>query len=510
MKKIFSYLMIAAGVMFAGCEEDLDILNPNRPTLDVFWRNAQDAEQGVNAIYSTSHRGGFSRWLPLVYISRSDIGYSASPWADLANALDRFIQPDYNFGPITDIWVDNYVGIFRANQVIANVPDIEMNEELKQRLLGEAYFLRGQFYYHLVSLWGNVPLMLEPSKPTDLPETASIEQVWAQIEADLTKAVALLPATYPDAKDIGRATKGAANAFLAKAYMQQQKYGAALEPLQWLVEGEGAGIYGLIPDYRDNFLITTENNKESVFEWQFAENPTEFTDNDVQTPDHNYGTSVAQFLAPRGIGWSDVQARRWVVDEFLKEKTEDGQRDPRLAATFIFDNTDAGGPEETMVYGQTFAQRFGADNQEVWFRKFLNDHWKNEEGYRSPNNWRFIRYSDVLLMYAETLNATGNTAQAYQYVDRVRERVGLAPLSEVMPNLNQEEFLEQIKHERLLELAGEGHRWNDLLRWGDLGTDLADRDPGFANFVKGKHELLPIPQRDLDINPALVQNPGWN
>ena len=429
--------MIAAGIILAGCETDLDIPNPNEPTIEVFWRNAQDAERGVNAIYSVSHRGGFSRWLPLIYISRSDVGYSASPWADLANALDRFIQPDYNFGPVVDVWVDNYVGIFRANQVIANVPNIDMDEDLKRRLLGEAYFLRGQFYYHLVSLWGNVPLMLEPSRPADLPKTATKEEVWAQIESDLTKAAAMLPAVYPNANDLGRATKGAANAFLAKAYMQQHEYQAALEPLRWLVEGEGAGIYGLLADYRENFLVTTENNKESVFEWQFAENPTEFTDNDVQTPDHNYGTSVAQFLAPRGIGWSDVQARRWVVNEFLEEKTVDGERDPRLPVTFIFDFMDERGPEFTMVYGETFAQRFGVDNQEVWFRKFLNDHWKNEEGYRSPNNWRFIRYSDVLLMYAETLNALGNTDQAYQYVDRVRQRVGLAPLSEVMPNLNQ-------------------------------------------------------------------------
>jgi hypothetical protein len=509
MKKIYVYIVLAAAAMFGGCEEDLDILNPNEPTIEVFWQNAQDAEQGVNAIYSTSHRGGFSRWMPMLYISRSDIGYSASPWADLANALDRFIQPDYNFGPVTDVWVDNYVGIFRANQVIANVPNIDMDESLKQRLLGEAHFLRAMFYFHLASLWGNVPLMLDPSTPTDLPETASREQVWAQVEEDLRFAVGALPATYPDARDLGRATKGAANAMLAKVYMQQNNYQAALEPLQWLVEGEGAGIYELMPDYRDNFLVTTENNRESVFEWQFAENPTEFTDNDAQTPDHNYGTSIAQFLAPRGIGWSDMQARRWVVDEFLEERTEDGERDPRLEATFLFDYTHESGPDSTMVYGQSFTERFGADNQEVWFRKFLNDHWKNEEGYRSPNNWRFIRYSDVLLMYAEALNATGATAQAYQYVDRVRQRVGLAPLSEVMPNLSQEAFLEQLKQERLLELAGEGHRWNDLVRWGDLGVELADRDPGFANFEAGKHELLPIPQRDLDINPNLDQNPRW-
>jgi len=145
----------------------------------------------------------------------------------------------------------------------------------------------------------------------------------------------------------------------------------------------------------------------------------------------------------------------------------------------------------------------------VWFRKFQNDHWKDFEGYNSPNNWRFIRYSDVLLMYAEALNAEGRTAEAYPFVDRVRARVGILPLSVVKPGLDMDEFLEQIKHERLLELSGEGHRWNDLERWGDLSPQLAIRDPAFATFDTGKDELLPIPQQERDINPLLQQNPNW-
>jgi hypothetical protein len=509
MKKILIYTILAAGIGISSCERDLDIINPNEPTLGVFWESAQDAEQGVNAIYSTFKREGTSRWLPMLHTVRSDVGYSASPWSDLANALDKFIQPDYNFGPVAVVWRDNYVGIFRANQVLENVPDIEMEEGEKQRLLGEAYFLRAFFYYHLASLWGNVPLMLDPSTPQDVPPTVSREEVWAQVEQDLIAAADMLPASYSSPSNVGRATKGAANALLAKVYMQQNEYEQALQPLQWLVQGEGSGVYELMPDYRDNFLVTTENNRESVFEIQYAINPTETTDDDVATANHNYGTSIAQFYAPRGIGWSDAQAHRWVVHEFQREETVEEERDPRLAATFIFDSTDVRGPEFTDVYGQSFAQRYGRDNREVWFRKFLNDHWKNEEGYRSPNNWRFIRYSDVLLMYAETLNALGRTAEAYQHVDRVRQRVNLPALSDVRPGMGQDEFLEQIKHERLLELAGEGHRWNDLARWDDLGQELADRDPAFANFREGQHELLPIPQRDLDINPNLEQNPQW-
>lgn len=191
------------------------------------------------------------------------------------------------------------------------------------------------------------------------------------------------------------------------------------------------------------------------------------------------------------------------------ETTVTGERDPRLAASLIYDSTDEAGPDATIVYGQTFTQRFGTGNTRAWFRKFLNDHWKEFEGYNSPNNWRYLRYADVLLMYAEALNATGNTTEAYAHVDRVRRRAGLPALSNVRPGMNADDFLLQLKHERITELLGEGHRWNDLARWGDLGPQLAPRDPAFGNFQVNKHEWLPIPQAEIDINPNIEQHSSW-
>lgn len=509
MKKILIYIAIMGCGCF-GCEDKLDIINPNEPNVGLFWASEEDAEKGVNAIYSTLHKGSISRWMSMLYSTRSDIGESRSPWSDLANALDKFIQPDYNFDPVAGVYVDNYVGIFRANQVLDNVPGIEMDKKAKEILLGQTYFLRALFYYHLGTLFGNVPLMLKTSEPQDYPANSTQAEIFEQIIKDLEDAIPMLPASYPDSKDLGRATKGAAHALLAKTFMQLKQYADAIPSLEWLVEGEGASIYNLTPSYRDNFLTTTENNVESVFEWQFAENPNEFTDDDIATPNHNYGSSLAQFTAPVGIGFSDAEALRWVIYEF-DELTISGDRDPRVEASFLFDSTHIDGPDATMVYGLTFTNRYGtgADSKRVWIRKFLNDHWKNEEGFRSPNNYRYIRYADVLLMYAECLNATENTAAAYLHVDRVRQRAGLATLSSVMPGMDEATFLEQLKHERLLELAGEGHRWNDLVRWGDLGPDLVANDPAFANFQVGKHELLPIPLLDIDANPNLDQNPKW-
>jgi hypothetical protein len=133
----------------------------------------------------------------------------------------------------------------------------------------------------------------------------------------------------------------------------------------------------------------------------------------------------------------------------------------------------------------------------------------NGEVFHSGNNYRYIRYADVLLLYAEALNEQGQTSLAYPYVDQVRTRAGLKPLSAAFPGLSQADFRTQLKHERITELTGEGHRWEDLARWGDLSTDLATRDAGFAFFKKGRDEFFPIPQFDLDVNPNLKQNPGY-
>jgi hypothetical protein len=518
MKNKF-FILAACFILFSiSCKKKLDIQNPNSPTTENFWKTATDAQYGINAIYSTFHRVGLSRNEFFITIIRSDEGYSTSPNATLVNNFDKFIITDYNLWETRTLWQDCYIGINRANQVLDNVPNIQMDETVKQQLLGEAKFFRGFFYYYLAQLWGNVPLQLHTSLPSDLPATSPQADVWAQVEKDLSEAATQLPVSY-DNNNVGRATQGSAYALLGKTYMQQHKYQQAVDAFKWFIDGPGKNVYDLVSNYRDNFIITTENNKESVFEFQNALNPTDSHDDDTDpnnTDNLNYGTSIPPFFAPRPIGFTDGQARRWVVNEMEKEKTINNERDPRLAATFLFDSTDVRGPDYTLVYGRTFSSLgYSPDpnavpnTHDVYFRKFLNDFTDDGESFHSGNNYRYIRFADVLLLYAEALNGIGATSQAYPYVDRVRARAGLAPLSSTMPGLNQQQFLEQLKHERITELSGEGHRWEDLARWGDLGPQLASRDAGFANFVIGKNEFLPIPQQDLDINPNLKQNPNW-
>jgi len=517
------FLVAASAALFAvSCQKKLEIQNPNAPTSDVVFKTADYAQKGVNAIYSTYHRVGLSRNQFFINIIRSDEGLSASPYTPLVTNFDQFNVTDYNMFERRSLWQDCYVGINRCNQVLDNVPGIDMDANLKTQLLGEATFMRGLFYYYLAEYWGNVPILLHTTTPDNITTPNSPRaDVFAQVEADCAQAATMLPVSYDNA-NVGRATKGAAYALLGKAFMQEKKYDKAVEAFAWLVTGDGKTVYDLVPNYRDNFIEPTENNKESVFEFQNALNPNDRFDDDVNgNPDYlNYGTSIVPFFTPRGVqpfGFTDGQARRWVVWEFLKEKTTTGERDPRLEASFLYDSTDVRGPKYSMIFGKPFADYNYPDgpadqpgtSQTVCFRKFLTDATSNNTTFHSGNNYRFIRYADVLLMYAEALNATGQTAQAYPYVDRVRQRAGLAPLSTAMPNLTQDQFLAQLKHERITELAGEGHRWDDLDRWGDLGPQLASRDAGFANFKKGRDELLPIPQQDIDADPNLKQNPGY-
>lgn len=512
-RHIIITLLAALFFVAASCERNFDELNPDMMTTEAFWKDEKDAIKGINAVYSALNRGSayYNRWMHFIYLLRSDEGFGSGGDIGLNNNV-AFSYTSNNTGSGT--WNAIFHANFRANQVILYVPQIEMNETLKRRIIAEAKFLRALNYFNLVVFWGRPPLVLTPLRPTDYPANATPQQVFDHIELDLTEALADLPSSYTDS-DIGRITKGAAHGLLAKVYMQQGKFREAKDVMDWLVVGEGASNYGLMANYADNFKSTTENNRESVYEIQFKENPAENGDDDTNPGiSLNTGASISKFLAPPapGPGYADGAARRWIVDVFEQERTIDDRRDPRAAVSFLYDNADERGPSFTTVYGETWQARYGGNDKRVWFRKLLNDDSRNTENFSSPNNYRMIRYADILLMYAECLNELGETGGAYQYVDDVRARVGLRRLTDTKPGLDQAAFREQIKHERLLELAGEGWRYFDMVRWGEFANNLSllkERDMDFNNFISGRHEWYPIPQSDVDNGPNMTQNPGY-
>lgn len=508
MKKIFLITVVFLNLLsFSSCDDELKLDNPNTLTTTQYWATESDAQAGINSVYAMFYKDGlWARWIYFRLDLTSDEGYSVSPWIELAD-WTRFNYINYNFWEGNNVtWRDTYKAIFRCNQVLAYVPKIEFkNEEDKKKILAEAKFLRALHYYYAAILWENIPIVLEPSTPNDRPEQKNVKEVWAQIEKDLNDAYTDLPTEWIG-EQTGRPDKGAAKAMLAKIYMQQRKWTEAKIALEYLISGAGAK-YSLTANYRDNFTDVNENNSESVFEIQFGDQRKGGTD---EGPSAAVSSNRSQFFAPRSIGWSDGQARFWLVDAFKKEKNKDGNLDTRLRWTLYYPNLLADFGDKT--YGKNWEW----NNNEAWFRKGSRDYYRNNEDYYNQVNYRLIRYADILLRYAEVLNETGNTAGAYQYVDIVRARVNMGALATAYPEIGNDKtkFLERLKMERVLELAGESVRWEDLKRWGDLDTQVAVdkiklRDPDFNNFVVGKNQRLPIPQVEVDNNPNLSQHPEY-
>ncbi|MDR2057475.1 MAG: RagB/SusD family nutrient uptake outer membrane protein [Dysgonamonadaceae bacterium] len=521
MKKIY-YILIALSVLITpSCDESLlDINNENTISSGNFWQTEQDIEDGLVAVYNMFYRQG--TWTRNIYTQMqgmADDGVSYAGWTELQE-YSKFIFTNYNFSEVnTKIWQEHYVAVFRANQVLDHIENVTFaDDKHKQDLIGQAKFLRAFYYFYLTVLWDNVPLILKTSSAADQPEQKTADKLFSQIEEDLKDAVLKLPSTR-DANEYGRPTKGAAYGLLAKTYMQHHKWPEAIACFEWLIDGEGKNYYDLTADYGDNFRNTTENNKESLYEIQFSlMNRVGFdqTDN-YQDPNAQLGTQIEMNQAPAGIGWNNIEACRWMVDYYKREKTTDGKNDIRLFYNLWYNDAANDFPERTdhLIYGGAWNSDWG---NRVFIKKYSTD--ASPIYYWNDNNFRVLRYSDMLLLYAEALNENSATppAKAIECLNRVRQRVKLPTIQKstyyngTQITANKETFREHLKIERGLELTLECVRWIDLKRWGfdqQKLNELKNRDADFNNFILGKSHCMPIPQIDVDNNPNLKQNENY-
>ena len=407
--------------------------------------------------------------------------------------IDQFNINPTN-GNLASIWTLLYDGITRCNLVLSKVPPIVMDQDLQKRILAEAKFLRSWYYFELVNIFGDVPIVLVPLNPEELQITQSpVQQIFETvIEPGLTEAAANLPVGY-SGPDVGRVTWGAATALLAKAYLFQGKWDKAASSAAQIVN---SNVYDLMPVYSQNFSARFENNKESVFEVQH-----------LTGQDPKLGNELNQYFAPQiESGYFFNAPTQDFVDEF--ETTGAAIVDPRLDYTI------------------------GRDTM-PWFnnRKF-DKAWSPSTGYltrkhqqplsevtnKSDGNINYvaIRYADVLLWYAEALNESGHSADALIPLNRVRKRaresflydsllVGYPTIpTDLLPDItstNQLDVRKAIQHERRVELGFEFHRYFDMIRWGeDYATQALSDKP---NFDYTKHKHFPIPQIERDRNKAL-------
>jgi SusD family. len=510
-------LLLAISLGFAGCSKDyLDLSNPNLQTSSTFWQTEDQAVLGVNGVYQALlYDGTFLRFAPACLDSRDDITKSPSPW-DAFYAVAQFNLLSTNYMPEA-MYVGFYDIVKRANVAIANLPKITYTNhpEYKDRLMGEALFLRGMAYFYIVTFWNHVPLITEPPKDSEAFFASQVDAsvVWDQIIKDLTQAASLLPNTY-DSANKGRATKGAALGYLGKAYLFNQNYTKASEVFKQVID---LGVYSLMPNYEDNFTEAKENNAESIFEIQFQR----MSQPDlgwVGAPASSWDKTTARAItyAPSPFGWGDMALNKWIFDEYKIEKTKTGTYDPRLYATITFDYPGC------TLYGKTFRQAWpytGADTAKwanmFYCRKYenVNSGRPDEFDWRSGINERLMRYSDILLMYAECEAQLGQLSTAAHYMQMVRDRANLPDRETEFAGYSKDQFMNQLSHERALEFCLEGHRFDDIRRWGWLkdATKLSllkSHDVEWNGYTTGK-EYMPIPQIEIDNNTNAVQNPTY-
>mgnify|MGYP002630337072 CR=1 FL=1 len=502
MKTIkFKFLFIALAMIITSCEKDFLEVQPKGTNLESnYYKNETEAFAGLVAAYDIMNKnsGGFDNMITMMN-SGSDDHYAGGGGATDGDGIQGF--SNYTLSPTTiapSFWSEHYQGVFRANYLLTKLPGIPMDANLIARYTAECKALRANYYFNLVRMFKNVPLILLPLQTSEFNTVlqATPEEVYTQMEKDLTEAIPVLPATVP-AADSGRFTQGAAKALLGKIYLFDpagKKAQAATELAAVNGTPGGTSEYGykLLTKYSDLWIVDNKFNTESILEVAHTNASSAYWGNwgggaaegnitNIMCGPRTY-TKIAADAPDIPSGWS--------FNVFTQAFYDVIKTDPRFAAT-VLDMKAMSAASQASYIG-------GYQDTGYFLNKFIPRKADVTTGTGEPvlnyrQNSYVIRLADTYLMEAEALGGAGARAQAL--LDAVRARVGLAstPVS-----------LTAIKAEKRLELAGEGHRFFDLVRWGDATTVLASR-----GFKAGKNEVFPIPYKELQ-NTLIVQNPGYS
>lgn len=500
--KAFKYKIGIVFIALLGtmsCSKDIIDLSPRGTVLESnFYKTEAELFQGLVAAYDPlGFATNFTMKMGLLNAASDDTHAGGSDASDQPSwvAYDKFTL-DPNLGPQAGLWSKNFTGIYRANLVIEKSEGAVagLTADKKARYIAEAKFLRAYYYFDLVRWFGSVPLLTtSPSADAIYKQSqASAADIYAQIEKDLKDAVATtqLPESVP-ADELGRITKGAAKSMLGKVILFQNNTARMGEAAALFEDVINSNNYALEKVYGDIFKPENKFGKESIFEVYNSGNRKGDWGMGI---DGNEGNKDVQFCGMRDFvgatyatGWSFCPVSLDLVN-FMKN-------DPRFAETII-------DGKALKASGASYAA--GYQNTDYFIKKYAPlAAFKATSGEPALNwgyNTKEIRLADVLLMAAECFNRSGNDAKAQTYLNRVRTRVALASKTSTGATL-----LQDIYDERRMELATEGMRFWDLIRTGKAATVLAGQ-----GFRAGKHEVLPIPQSEIDImQGAFKQNAGY-
>ena len=485
MKKYIKYglliKLVLVGIIFSSCEDDLNVEPNKQIALDDFLADPANALQLVNGCYSKNldyNMNAFS-WIGITSIT-SDDADKGSTIGD--NGSDKNLLDELTFNAsnvsFSDVWQARYQGIGRANKALFYLEQFQIDPALKSRFIGEVKFLRALWYFDLVRCFGGVPIVTTEIDINDVETVNAVvytrkskSETYAQIELDLKDAITRLPlkSQYSN-NDMGRATKGAAQALLAKAYLYQEKWQDSYDAAGEVIT---SGQYGLLTDYAQVWREVGENGRESIFE--------------VQASLGNGINGYTDVQSPRGspdLGWGFNTPSLSLVNAY-----EAG--DLRKNATIMF---------VPAVLWDGFPASTTWTNPRYNYKAYQSS---IAETYDSKGitakNLRVLKYSDILLIRAEAAFHIGMNAEALDRINEIRFRAGLLNASSVT--------LQSIWKERRLEMAMEHDRWFDLVRTGQAASAMALDG---KTFTVGVHELFPIPQDQiLASGNRLAQNNGY-
>ena len=497
MKNLF--LTICCIVLCFSCSEEFLELEPRGSDTEAnFYKTQEHYYQGIISVYDVLSWGGTNGWTMAVGLANaaSDDCYAGgSDASDQPSwvAYDNFtINPE--LGPQSGLWTKYYTGIARANLILEKILIAEdIDADFLDRITAEAKVLRAYYYFELVRLFGNVIKTEVRISPDAIytQDQVGPSVIYDFIESDLNSALA--STQLPDQVDItelGRVSKDMARMLLGKTILYRNDNSRMQEAADLFEDLVNSGRYSLESEFGNIFSQNNEWGVESIFEINYSGNQRGGWGNFSNGTEGNYNQ---QFFGMRDYVGPDF-ATGWSFCPVTESLAEFMQNDPRFEHTII----DGIALQQQ---GASYSPAF--QNTDFFIRKYAglqeNVATDGEVALNWANNERVMRYADVLLMAAECLlRGGGDESQARNYVNQVRSRVGLQPISNA-----GESLLQAIYRERRMELATEGHRFFDLVRTGQAATVL-------DGFVEGKHDYLPIPQREIDLsNGSLNQNSGY-
>lgn len=546
-QKLHILLISVLAIIYSCSDDRLDLENPNNLSADSFWSSESDLQQGLIATYAALQLDGlFGGASATQHPVRSDTG-RPNNWNANAIGLNKLAFNE-NSDIVKKRWRDCYIGIYRANQVLANINNIELPSSSRIQIEAEAKFLRGFYYYSLYRGYNNGSVIIHttvPESSEDFYKSPSIaEDVYNLILSDLEFAYNNLPEQYENNQDIGRATWGAAAAMLGKLFINEHNYNDAKDKFQEIIN---SNLYGLTANIGDNFDIEHEMNNESIFEIPFSTELKSGTSNGAADgPLGSEATSRARTLATtQGGGYRTIMPSYYITMLFKNDVMDinnpinanrTGNANYSIRASLSIAIAD---DDNTTLYQRPSNQGGGYNNFEAsYLKKFQNWTLFTESDQSiSGINERAIRLADIKLLYAECLLMLDESYnEALEQVNAVRQRAGVVLLNSA--DFNSESLMEHIMWvERPLELMFEGHdtRWEDLTRWGKvqeqynllaskryvlIQKNLYEFDPNIhTNFTEetalkefedaaqayqpGTHNYFPIPSTEQNSNPNL-------